>query len=42
MYEEKGLGDAVNVLESWVRQVFSLITSTVLLPFNFVGALFNI
>jgi hypothetical protein len=42
MYEEKGVGEAVNVLESWGRQVLSLIASTILLPFNFIGALLNL
>jgi hypothetical protein len=38
---EKGLSDAFNVIELWIRAIFGAIESTVFLPFNFILALFN-
>ncbi|HNR32018.1 MAG TPA: hypothetical protein PKI11_14095 [Candidatus Hydrogenedentes bacterium] len=42
MYDEKGLSDGLNVIELWFRQVISTIASTILLPLNFLQALFNV
>ena len=37
----KTLGDAVDVLGSWLRLLLTVLETTVLLPFRFVGALFD-
>jgi hypothetical protein len=37
----KGLGDAFTVITLWFRALFNAVESTVLLPFDFVVALFN-
>jgi hypothetical protein len=37
----KGLSDAFNVIDLWIRAIFGAIESTVFLPFNFILALFN-
>lgn len=42
MDTEKGSGEALNVLESWMRQVVSTVVNTFLLPLNFVQALLNL
>jgi len=36
---EKGLTEALNVLESWITDVFAVVLDTLLLPFRFIGGL---
>ncbi len=36
---DKGLTEALNVLESWITDVFGVLLDTLLLPFRFIGGL---
>lgn len=37
----KGLNSAFTVIDLWLRAIFEAVESTVLLPFNFIRALFD-
>lgn len=36
---DKGLTQALNVLESWITEVFAVLLDTLLLPFRLIGGL---
>jgi len=36
---EKGLTEALNVLEAWATDFFAIFLDTILLPFRFIGGL---
>ena len=36
---DKGLNEAISVLELWAKEVFNVLLDTVFLPFRFIGGL---
>ena len=38
---EKGVSDAFEVVELWVQMLLQTFTRTIMLPFEFLSALFN-
>lgn len=38
---DKGLTEAISVLETWAKQVFDVLLDTLFLPFRFIGGLLS-